>query len=235
MERTNRSLKALLQAFTTQYDTRTWDLALARCLLAYRSTVHTSTRHTPFHLMTGRAMRLPIDLTIPSIPQDILSATDFAWKVQRDVRHSYDLARKHLQNAHRHQKDYYDQKAHGTPLQPGQLVYLHSSVIPVGRPAKLHKAWEGPFVVNEICSDTTCRISRCDAPTSDTLVVHFNRLRPATNAAQSHTAINPPPSQIVDQTVEIPPQGGIATPYTDTALRTTPNTQGGRCSGSSID
>ena len=70
VERTNRSLKTLLQAFTTQYDTRSWDLALSRCLLAYRSTVHTSTQHTPFHLMTGREMRLPIDSYDPTGPPD---------------------------------------------------------------------------------------------------------------------------------------------------------------------
>ncbi|CAL8068035.1 unnamed protein product [Calicophoron daubneyi] len=178
--------------------------------------------------MTGREMRLPIDLTIPTISQDPLSATDFAWKIRQDVRRSYDLARQHLHSAQRHQKDYYDQKAHGTPLQPGQLVYLHSPNIPTGQPAKLHKAWEGPFTVTEICSDTTCRISRPDAPTSDSLVVHFNRLRPATNATQSHASINTPPTQTVEQTVEVPAEGGIAIPYSDAALRTTPNNQGGQ-------
>ena len=102
VERTNRSLKTLLQAFTTQYDTRAWDLALPRCLLAYRSTIHSSTAHTPFHMMTGREMRLPSDLTIPTIPPGPLTATDFAWQIQRDVRHSHDLARQHLKAAHRH-------------------------------------------------------------------------------------------------------------------------------------
>ena len=226
VERTNRSLKALLQAFTTTYDTRTWDLALPRCLLAYRSTIHSSTAHTPFHLMTGREMRLPIDLTVPTIPNDPLTATDFAWKIQRDVRQSYNLARLHLQNAHRHQKDYYDQRAHGTPLQPGQLVYLHSPAIPLGQASKLHKVWDGPFIVTEICSDTTCRIRRQDTPNRESLVVHFNRLRPATNATQPHTPNTNQHLRMVDHIVEVPAQGGSAAPYPDPALRTTPNSQG---------
>ena len=65
-ERTNRTIKALLQAFTDEYNTREWDRALQRCLLAYRATVHRSTGHSPHCMLTGREIRLPLDLTIPS-------------------------------------------------------------------------------------------------------------------------------------------------------------------------
>ncbi|CAH8547811.1 unnamed protein product [Dicrocoelium dendriticum] len=180
VERTNRSLKALLKAFTEEHRSRDWDIALPRCLLSYRSSVHSSTDNTPHFMVTGREMRLPIDLTVPTAAADSLLATDYAVRLRRDLTKAYSLAREHLGAARRCQKDYYDRKVHGCPLQPGQQVYLHTPNPSQGVPAKLHKEWSGPFVVEEVYTDSTCRIYRQGEDTDRSIVVHFNRLKPAT-------------------------------------------------------
>ena len=79
-----------------------------------------------------------------------------------------------------HQKELYDRKRHGDPYQVGDLVWLHSSVVPRGYSRKLHLPWTGPYKVLKRLSDVTYRIQssrgrRC------LCVVHFNRLRPCTD------------------------------------------------------
>ncbi|VDK40536.1 unnamed protein product [Taenia asiatica] len=66
VERTNRTLVGLLKAFTKGAKPEDWDLSLGRALLAYRATVHTSTGVSPFKMLTGREMRVPSDIFIPS-------------------------------------------------------------------------------------------------------------------------------------------------------------------------
>ena len=39
-----------------------WDEFLPELLMAYRASVHDTTKFTPFHLMFGREIRLPIEL-----------------------------------------------------------------------------------------------------------------------------------------------------------------------------
>ena len=216
VERTNRSLKSLLQAFTTEYDTREWDRALPRCLLAYRATVHTSTAHSPHCMLTGREMRLPLDLSIPFLPSPPFLSTEFAAKLHRDLLHAHQLARHHLESSHRHQKEYYDKSLQGSPVQPGQLVYLHQPAPLPGQPRKLYKPWAGPYVVQEVYSDATCRIIPQGADPNRSLVAHFNRLKLATNSTTSSqlapSHMNTPPDPV--QFVEVPEVGGTATPVT---------------------
>ena len=40
-----------------------------------------------------------------------------------------------------HQKELYDRKRHGDPYKVGDLVWLHSPVIPRGSSRKLHHPW----------------------------------------------------------------------------------------------
>ena len=186
VERTNRTLKALLKAFTDTYTTRDWDRALSRCLLAYRATVHRSTGHTPHAMLTGRELRLPTDLLLPARAPNPLLSTDFAIRLQDDLGNAHNLARTYLQSNYRHQKDYYDQRAHGTPVRPGQSVYLHVPNPPPGVPAKLHKEWAGPFYVYEVYADTTCRIGEANALPSQTFTVHYNHLKLASTGQHDH-------------------------------------------------
>ena len=54
-----RSLKTTLKLGTQAFQ-MDWDVALQVAALAYRATPHTLTGHTPFFLMTGREVALPL-------------------------------------------------------------------------------------------------------------------------------------------------------------------------------
>ena len=68
VERFNRTLGQEL-AKQCKIQQEDWDKHLPLLLLEYRSAEHESTGYTPAHLMIGREMRLPIDLTITPPPR----------------------------------------------------------------------------------------------------------------------------------------------------------------------
>eukprot|EP00117_Sycon_ciliatum_P010643 scpid95590/ scgid12466/ Retrovirus-related Pol polyprotein from transposon 412; Protease; Reverse transcriptase; Endonuclease len=65
VERMNRTLEAMLSAHVNDHHSD-WDLYLQRCLLAYRTNVHSSAKQTPAMLMFGREINLPVDLMFQS-------------------------------------------------------------------------------------------------------------------------------------------------------------------------
>ena len=78
------------------------------------------------------------------------------------------------------QKDLYDRKVHGRPLEVKELVWLHCPAVPKGKSKKLHTPWKGPFQVvsklSDIMSDITHRIQDIQKHRRR-LVVHFNHLK----------------------------------------------------------
>ena len=63
------------------------------------------------------------------------------------------------------------------PYKPGDWVWLHSPVIPLGSCRKLHLPWKGPFTIVKKISDSTYRV-QCLQKQKDRQVVHFNCLKP---------------------------------------------------------
>ena len=194
VERTNRSLRSLLRAFVDRFHTDDWDLALPHCLLAYRGSVHASTGQTPHFLMTGRELRLPIDLTTPTLAQDQLLSTTYVQDLRKRLIHSHQLARQSLQAAQRHQKEYYDRRAHTSPIQPGDYVWLHSGAPTPGLAMKFQRKWKGPFKVLRLLTDTTCLITPEGGTEDQAFTVHYNRLKPADYLPNADST--PPPAAL---------------------------------------
>ncbi|KAJ8913018.1 hypothetical protein NQ315_002896 [Exocentrus adspersus] len=61
VERHNRTINQYLSMFVSE-NQRNWDKLIPLFLLAYRSSQHEATGYTPSMLLTGREMKLPIDL-----------------------------------------------------------------------------------------------------------------------------------------------------------------------------
>ena len=60
-EKMNHTLIAMLKRMVSLHP-RKWDTLLQKALMHYRSSEHSSTHFTPYRLMFGREMRLPIDI-----------------------------------------------------------------------------------------------------------------------------------------------------------------------------
>ena len=61
IENLHKTLKSMLKA-RVEDDPQSGDEHLDYCMMAFRSSVHSSTGHTPFELMFGREMRIPLPI-----------------------------------------------------------------------------------------------------------------------------------------------------------------------------
>ena len=67
VERFNRTLSDML-ATTAHNHPSDWDFYIRKVCLAYNSSIHSSTGFSPFFLMFGREVKLPIDVMYGSNP-----------------------------------------------------------------------------------------------------------------------------------------------------------------------
>lgn len=173
VENFNKTLKGLLQA-KVQEEANTWDDHIGACMMAYRSSIHQSTGYTPFYLMFGREMRLPIDVMIgsPEGTDEQQLYGQFATKLQHNLTSSYQCARENLKTAQQRQKEYYDKGTKKSLYQAGDKVYLHNPHIKQGEASKFHRHWKGPFTIAERITDVNYRLK---GPKGK--IVHSNNIK----------------------------------------------------------
>ena len=55
---------------------------------------------------------------------------EYVERLKERLRGAYALVRERCGTEHRRQKAIYDEKVHGAPFNPGDLVWLHSPAVP---------------------------------------------------------------------------------------------------------
>ena len=69
IENLQKTLKSMLKA-RVEDDPQSWDEHLDYCLMAFKSSVNFSTGHTPFELIFGREMWVPLDMMMGRAEND---------------------------------------------------------------------------------------------------------------------------------------------------------------------
>jgi len=97
VERFNRTLLSMLST-TADDHPFDWEPHLWKVCMAYNSSIQASTGYTPFYLMFGREVRLPIDIMYGTnqTPLDLPSAGEYATQLQSRLLHAYYIVRKHI-------------------------------------------------------------------------------------------------------------------------------------------
>ena len=191
-------------ATTVQDSPADWESNLRKVCLAYNSTVHSTTGYSPFYLMFGREVRLPVDLMY-HVPQQECTVGEFAATMRTQLRKAYEQVRITTNQQHLRQKSFYDRKVHGQPYQIGDRVWVFSDVVPRGRSRKFVHPWTGPFAVIKKLSDATYRVKQMQGRRK-TQVVHFDRLKPCT------VDVLPPAPSAVTPMPTLPPVPSAVTP-----------------------
>ena len=176
IERFNRTLLTMLSLAAVEDETH-WDVKLPMLMMAYRSSQHETTGASPYSLMFGRELRLPVDLMF-GLPETETSpnTNQYALKLRERLENAYHHTREHTQAQQQRQKDLYDQRACGSPFKVDDLVWLHQPAVPRGQAHKFHRPWKGPFKIVKVLSDSHYRITSIEPPRRR-LVVHFDRLK----------------------------------------------------------
>jgi hypothetical protein len=117
-----------------------WDLWLDQVLFAYRTSVHESTRATPFSLVYGREARLPVDLCF-ALPEGetttVTTYNHYTTQLKDRLGTSFKLAQNKLKLAQKRQAEEYDKKAWGSPFEVGDRVWLFNPSTPRTLSSKL--------------------------------------------------------------------------------------------------
>jgi len=138
VERFNRTLLDLI-ATGIEDATNEWDLYLNLVLMAHRSTI-TTHGYTPFFVLHGFEMKLPLDLQygLPSnYPQG--NFTTVMRSYHAAINQAYARAREKLNAAHKAQKSAYNRRMRGSRYSAGDSVYVFKPVVQAG---KFHRSEE---------------------------------------------------------------------------------------------
>jgi hypothetical protein len=188
IERMHKTLKTMISHFVND-KYADWDEILPYCLLAYRNLPHTATKETPFYLMFGRDMELPIHL---AIKQNIVKYDldeNYASEMLARMQLAHEIAHKNIETNVQQRCNKHNNARLRKELQPGDLVYLNNPAVLGSKivAPKFRPKWTGPYRVLEKRGPVTYKIKETKGKKEH--VVHAERLKPC-KSDQTVTPIN---------------------------------------------
>ncbi|KAL5510330.1 hypothetical protein EMCRGX_G005859 [Ephydatia muelleri] len=104
--------RTLLDMLATTAHNHPSDLYIRKVCLAYNSSSHSTIGFSPFFLMFGHEVKLPVDLMYGSNPQEQTTAIEYVQKLKDGLRDAYSQVHELCEAEHKRQKSLYDEKVH---------------------------------------------------------------------------------------------------------------------------
>jgi transposase InsO family protein len=176
VENFNKILKSMLKTYVYDHreSTGQWDVMLPIFLMAYRSSVHGSTGETPHFMLTGREMKVPIDLLYTKPSESVTSVPAYVRQLEDRFNKAYALVRNNLKLVQRVQKRQFETNSPKyQALKEGNFVWYYN-------PRKAfkgdkHLPWKGPYLVKDVQDDFTVTIQL--NPEGQLYRTHADKLR----------------------------------------------------------
>lgn len=179
VERFNSTFLTSISMYVSSHK-QDWDVYINGFLFAYRTSLHPSTRDTPFFLNYGREPCMPHDIKLLPPKTSTASIEKYRPELIENIRISQESALHFLQQAAIKMKDNYDIKAAPTKFREGDKVYIfHPPTTKIERQQgkKLQNNYHGPYRLSQQLSPVHFRLSNVqNEPLKKT--VHVNRLKP---------------------------------------------------------
>ena len=171
VERANRTVIQMLTTLVNEAQ-NDWNDLLPFVMMAYRSSVHESTKCTPNLLMLNHETNLPIDLMIGAPPETPACPIQYVEWVRDAAEHAFEFVQRNLKTSAERQKKLYDRKSGSPKFKIGDSVWRYS---PPRAKLKFGKGWEGPYLVVQRVNPLCYKIQKGQNYRS--IVVHVNHLK----------------------------------------------------------
>jgi len=178
-ERMHKLLIDMISHFVRK-DARNWDEYVPYAIMAYRAMPHCSTGYSPYYLVFGREMRLPIeDDWRPLVNSHIIKENEYEEHVKQLVerlREANKVAGQQSRTSHNNAKRYYDRQTKLQSFKKGDFVYVRDPTYKRGKAKKFSHRYKGPYAIEEKISSLIYKIRLDDGTFT---IVHINRLKEA--------------------------------------------------------
>ena len=169
-----------------------WQDYLDACIYAYNTSLHESTRFTPFQLMFGRQAVLPIDInSSASTTHDVLDEVAMIDTQQHQTKIQSMLvkAKENIVQAQEKQKEAYDRKHASNPAvySVGSVVLKRDFSRKKRKGGKLDAKWVGPYKISRALGKGLYSLTSLDRSVVNVDRVNGKHLKPYKLAAESQT------------------------------------------------
>lgn len=171
-----------------------WDEHLLLAMMGYRSSAHASTQCTPFYLLFGHEVRLPVDVMFRPQPNHKREVSDYVGNLHDTLEEVHKHAREHLSSC--------PEMSAGPSLPANCWRAKLRLVIKYSFMTQLHSPWQGPYIVMTWIGKLTHRIQAVNNPRKRKLV-HFNHLKlcGAPNTLDQPHSLNQTASPVLNTSV----------------------------------
>ena len=158
---------------------RDWCEHLPSVIMAYRASVHETTKYSPNRLMFGHENRLPVDLVLGDVQEqrEVIPTDDFVADLTERQRADFELVREQLRETAQRRKEAYDDNVKSKTFVEGQKVWYFYPRRRQGLSPKWQKFYDGPYTVVRLIDSHTVVIRR--SKRAKCIVVHRENLRRA--------------------------------------------------------
>lgn len=177
VERLNRTIKDMLSKYINVKQTD-WDDYIDCVVMAYNSSVHETTGITPFRMMFGSEMTIPVDLQTESLEigkGEKISETKYVKNLCKNLELVHKFARERTSGAVCRQKRHYDKTAVRKTYNEGDIVRRFQPKQIVGTKLKLARNWTGPWIITKKLSDVLFEIKH--SRKSNPVIVHADNIK----------------------------------------------------------
>ncbi len=143
---------------------RDWDLFLPYVVMQYNTKVHSSTKFSPYNLLFGHEMHLPIDVALDLMKTDpVTNYASYAKTLVTRLFNSHQLATTNIQHAQQIQANAYNQRHFDIEYEIGDIVRMFKPRKPkkTSDPQinkKFDHLWRGPYEIVEKVSKLLYRL-----------------------------------------------------------------------------
>ena len=138
IERTNHTIEEGLAKYVGEHH-NTWSDNLPLVIMAYRSSIHSVTKYSPFYLLFGSPCALPIHCIYRTIETKVYpTLSEYVGCLKNELQSRQKLVRKSTDVEQERQKSYYDRSTFGPQCGEGDLVMVFNPIIKTGQKKTLN-------------------------------------------------------------------------------------------------